>query len=26
VYIAFEGVKLVALPILGAALAWRWIA
>jgi hypothetical protein len=26
VYIALEGVKLVALPVIGAGLAWRWIA
>jgi hypothetical protein len=25
-YIALEGVKLVALPLLGAVLAWRWLA
>jgi hypothetical protein len=25
-YIALEGVKLVLLPVLGAALAWRWLA
>ena len=26
VYIALEGVKLIALPILGTSFAWRWIA
>jgi hypothetical protein len=25
VYIALDGVKLIALPVIGAALAWRWI-
>jgi hypothetical protein len=25
-YIALEGVKLIALPVLGASLAWRWLA